>query len=208
MLMFCIRHGESTCNAQGRVQGHLNIPLSELGRHQAAAVAEVCRTSAAEAIFCSPLQRARETAEPIAAALGLPIQVEPALIEIKVGVFQGHCRDELDRLCPEEYARWRSGDPDYVVPGGESRRALMARGRAVLESIAQGDYARVVIVSHGAILAAAFKALLEIPARLHPFLLENASISRLEIDGSLVRLHTLNEVGHLKGVGLAGGGDL
>ena len=72
------------------------------------------------------MQRARETAEPIAAALGLPIQVEPALIEIKVGVFQGHCRDELDRLCPEEYARWRSGDPDYVVPGGESRRALMA----------------------------------------------------------------------------------
>ena len=49
---------------------------------------------------------------------------------------------------------------------------------------------------------------MEIPARLHPFLLENASISRLEIDGSLVRLHTLNEVGHLKGVGLAGGGDL
>ncbi len=208
MLMYCIRHGESTYNAQGRVQGHLNIPLSELGRRQAAAVAEVCQGFDAEAIFCSPLRRARETAEPIAAALALPIREEPALIEIKVGIFQGHSRDELDQVCPEEYARWRSGDPDYAVPGGESRRVLMHRGRAVLESIAQGDFGRVIVVSHGAILAAAFKSLLEIPAQRHPFMLENASISRLEIDGAVVRLHTLNEVGHLKGVGLAGGGDL
>jgi probable phosphoglycerate mutase len=208
MLIYCIRHGESTYNAQGRVQGHLNIPLSELGCRQAAALAEVCQGWGAEAIFCSPLRRARETAEPIAAALGLPIHEELRLIEIKVGIFQGHRRDELDRICPEEYARWRSGDPDYVVPGGESRRALMQRGRAVLESIAQCDYGRVIVVGHGAILAAAFKSLLEIPALHHPFMLENASISRLELDGAIIRLHSLNEVGHLSGVGLAGGGDL
>jgi probable phosphoglycerate mutase len=208
MLMYCIRHGESTYNAIGRVQGHLNIPLSELGRRQAAALAEVCRGLGAEALFCSPLKRARETAEPIAAALDLPIREDPRLIEIKVGIFQGHSRDELDRICPQEYARWRSGDPDFVVPGGESRRALMDRGRDVLEAIAGGDFARVIVVSHGAILAAAFKSLLEIPAQRHPFMLENASISRLEIDGPLVRLHTLNEVAHLSGIGLAGGGDL
>ncbi len=208
MLMYCIRHGESTYNAEGRVQGHLNVSLSELGRRQAAALAESCKDFAAEAIFCSPLQRARETAEPIAASLSLPIREEPCLIEIKVGIFQGHSRNDLDRICPEEYARWRSGDPDYAVPGGESRRALMFRGRAVLEAIARHDYNKVIVVSHGAILAAAFKSLLDIPAHRHPFLLENASISRLEIDGPIVRLHTINEVGHLKGVGLAGGGDL
>jgi probable phosphoglycerate mutase len=208
MLMYCIRHGESTYNAQGRIQGHLNIPLSELGRRQAAALAEVCRDWGAEALFCSPLQRARETAEPIATAAALSIQEEPRLIEIKVGIFQGHSRDELDRICPGEYALWRSGDPDYAVPGGESRRALMQRGHAILQSISQCDYGSVIIVSHGAILAAAFKSLLEIPAPLHPFMLENASISRLEIDGANVRLHTLNEIAHLKGIGLAGGGDL
>jgi 2,3-bisphosphoglycerate-dependent phosphoglycerate mutase len=208
MLLYCIRHGERTYNAEGRVQGHLNIPLSPLGRRQAAAVAAACEHWAAEAIFCSPLQRARETAQPIAAALELPIAVAPDLIEIKVGVFQGHRRQDLDRLFPEEYARWRSGDPDYAAPGGESRRALMERGRAALQAIAQHDYQRVIVVSHGAILAAAFKALLEIPAQRHPFLLENASISRLELDDSVARLHTLNEVGHLQGVGLAGGGDL
>jgi broad specificity phosphatase PhoE len=94
------------------------------------------------------------------------------------------------------------------VPGGESRRALMQRGREVLESIAQRDCGKVIVVSHGAILAAAFKSLLEIPAQRHPFMLENASLSRLEINGPIMRLHTLNDVGHLKGVGLAGGGDL
>ena len=208
MLMYCIRHGESTYNAQGRVQGHLNIPLSELGYRQAAAVAEACQDSGAQAVFCSPLRRARETAEPIAAALGLAIHEDPRLIEIKVGIFQGHSRNELDRIFPEEYRRWLSGDPDYIVPGGESRRALMQRGREVLESIAQCNHGEVIVVSHGAILAAAFKSLLEIPAPRHPFMLENASISRLEIDGASVRLRTLNEVGHLKGVGLAGGGDL
>ncbi len=186
----------------------MNVPLSERGRRQAAALAEVCRDLGAEAIFCSPLQRARETAEPIAAAVALPVRAEPGLVEIKVGIFQGHSRAELDRICPEEYARWRSGDPDYAVPGGESRRALMQRGREALESIAQCDCGRAIVVSHGAILAAAFKSLLEIPAQRHPFMLENASLSRLEIDGAVVRLHTLNEVAHLEGIGLAGGGDL
>jgi 2,3-bisphosphoglycerate-dependent phosphoglycerate mutase len=208
MLMYCVRHGESIYNAHGRIQGHLNIPLSELGRRQAAAVANACRAWGSEAVFCSPLRRARETAEPIAAASGLPIQIEPNLIEIRVGIFQGHNRSDLDQLCPEEYSRWRSGDPDYVVPGGESRRALMQRGREVLESIAQREYATAIVVSHGAILAAAFKSLLEIPAQRHPFLLENASVSRLEIGDSTTRLHSLNEVWHLHGVGLAGGGDL
>jgi 2,3-bisphosphoglycerate-dependent phosphoglycerate mutase len=208
MLIYCIRHGESTYNAIGRLQGHLNVPLSDLGRRQAAALAEACRDSAAEAIYCSPLARARETAEPIAAALGLPVRIEPDLIEIKVGILQGLSREELAEKCPREFTLWRSGDPDYVVPGGESRRALMQRGRAILESIARCDFSRVIVVSHGAILAAAFKALLGIPAETHPFLLENASLSRLEIDGSMTRLHTLNDVGHLKGIGLSGGGDL
>ena len=208
MLIYCIRHGESAFNAQGRIQGHLNVPLSELGRRQATALAEASKGWQAEALFCSPLQRARETAEPIAAALGLPIREEPQLIEIGVGIFQGHSRDELDHVFPTEYARWRSGDPDFAVPGGESRRALMVRGRAALESIARCGHGRVIVVSHGAILAAAFKSLLEIPAARHPFPLENAAVSRLEIEGPTVRLLSLNDVGHLEGIGLAGEGDL
>ena len=130
------------------------------------------------------------------------------LKEIDVGIFQDHLRSELDRLFPEEIARWRNEELDFAGPGGESRRALMQRGRAALEAIATGKHERVIVVSHGAILAAAFKSLLEIPAERYPFLLENASLSRLELDTGRVRLHTLNEIGHLANVGLAGGGDL
>ena len=106
-------------------------------------------------------------------------------------------------ICP--LAVWRSG------LRGAGRRVAAgpdARGREVLEAIAGQDYGKVIVVSHGAILAAAFKALLDIPAERHPFMLENASLSRLEIDGPVVRLQTLNKVWHLSGIGLAGGGDL
>ncbi len=208
MLLYCIRHGESTFNAEGRVQGNVDVPLSELGRRQAAAVAAACKSLSADAIFSSPLLRARQTADAIAAVLGMKVIEVPGLIEIKVGIFEGHLREELERDCPDEFAQWLSGDPDYVVPGGESRRTLMQRGRAVLESIAEQNYKRAIIVSHGTILAAAFKALLKIPAELNPFTLENASLSRLELDGPRATLHALNEVAHLAGVGLAGRGDL
>ena len=208
MLLYCVRHAESSYNAEGRIQGHLNVPLSDLGRRQSEAVAAALAPLPIEALFVSPLRRAIETAEPIARVLGRQPREIRDLIEINVGVFQGNRRDELARLYPDEMAQWSSGDPDYVIPGGESRRELMRRGHAALRSIAQCGHRQVVVVSHGALLAAAMKALLEIPAQRHPFLLENASISRLEIDADLVRLHSLNEVAHLRGVGLAGGGDL
>ena len=208
MLLYCIRHGESAFNAEGRIQGHLNVPLSELGRRQGEALAQTLAGLPIRAVYSSPLARALDTAEPIARALGLDVQVEPELIEIRVGIFQGNRRDELERIYPAEFARWKSGDPDFVIPGGESRRELMRRGTAAIRAIAARTHDRVVVVSHGAILAAALKTLLEIPARRNPFLLENASISRVEIDGDLVRLHSLNQVDHLREVGLAGGGDL
>jgi probable phosphoglycerate mutase len=208
MLLYCIRHAESSYNAEGRIQGHLDVSLSDMGRRQSEAVADVLAPLPIDAVFVSPLRRAKETAEPIVRAVGRPPQPLRELIEINVGIFQGKRRDELSRLHPAEMAQWSSGDPDYIIPGGESRRDLMRRGQAALQRIAECGHRQVVVVSHGALLAAAMKALLEIPARRYPFLLENASISRLEIDGDLVRLHSLNEVAHLRDVGLAGGGDL
>jgi broad specificity phosphatase PhoE len=208
MLIYCVRHGESSYNAEGRIQGHLNVGLSDLGRRQSEAVATALARYPIEAIYSSPLARAIETAEPIARRLGLDIQIDPQLIEINAGIFQGKRRDELAELCPAEYARWRSGDVDFTIPGGESRRDLMRRGQAALKAIAQGGYQQVCVVSHGAILAAAIKTLLEIPVERHPFLLENASISRLELTGDQVRLDSLNEIGHLDEIGLAGSGDL
>ena len=77
MILYCVRHGESVYNAEGRIQGRLNVPLSELGRRQSAAAAAALASLSADALYASPLRRAMETAEIIADALGLPIQDRP-----------------------------------------------------------------------------------------------------------------------------------
>jgi broad specificity phosphatase PhoE len=196
MLLYCVRHGESTYNLEGRVQGQSEVPLSERGRAQAEAVANHLATYDIEVIYTSPLTRAMQTAEPIAAACHLQLTVVDALKEIDVGVLQEVLHAEMAERYPEETARWRSGDPDYRLPEGESRRDLMLRGGAAFEEILAAGGSRVVVVSHGLLLASAFKVLLGLPADRNPFELFNASISRFR-GPQPVKLLTLNETGHL-----------
>jgi probable phosphoglycerate mutase len=208
MLLYCVRHGESAYNAEGRIQGQSDVPLSEMGHRQSQAVAAALAGLPVEAIYASPLRRAMQTAEPVAERLKLPIRTDPRLMEIHAGAFQHKLRSELDELYPQQFARWRSGDPDFAIPGGESRRDLMHRGREVFQEIGRAGHGQVVVVSHGGLLAAAMKALLEIPAERHPFILQNGSISQLELAHGQVKVLSLNQVDHLRDVGYGGCGDL
>lgn len=184
------------------------MALSELGIRQGEAVAAALAELPIEAIYASPLRRAMQTAQPLAEALKLEIRTDPRLMEVHAGVFQDQLRSDIERLYPDEMARWRSGDPDFPLPGGETRRNLMRRGREVFEEICRADHHRVAVVAHGGLLVAALKALLEIPAQRHPFLLHNGSISQLEITDGQVKLLSLNQIDHLRNVGFAGRGDL
>ncbi len=208
MLLYFVRHGESAHNAEGRIQGQSDVPLSELGRRQSQAAADALADQAIDALYSSPLRRAMETAEPFAARTGIRIVTDPRLMEIDAGVFQDCLRSELPKRYPEEYHRWLSGDPDFTIPGGESRRALMVRGGEVLRAIRAAGQDQVVVVTHGGLLSAALKVLLEIPAHRHPFRFENGSISRIEWTDGSVNVVSLNEKHHLVSVGLAGSGDL
>ena len=208
MLLYCIRHGQTTYNVSGQVQGQVDVPLSDLGLMQAEALADALGWLPIDAIYSSPLRRAVQGAEPLAGRLGLPIRTDPRLMGVNAGVFQGQPRDDLERLYPEELARWRSGDLDFRIPGGESRRDLMRRGVAAFQDIAQAGHEQAVVVTHGALLVSTIKALFCIPPHLHPFALENASISQLLLEAGQCRILSLNDVAHLRGVGLSGGGDL
>ncbi len=243
MLLTCVRHGESTYNAENRVQGQTDIPLSELGIRQSEAVARALADSSVgarfveedvadgkkqtdvrsettpeqtehrlwppiELIWSSPLRRALQTAEIIAQRLNVPIATDPRLKELDAGVFQGRLRRDLETLFPEEYARWLAGDLDFVIPEGESRRQLMTRGAAVLREIAAGPQQHVVVVAHGGLLTAAFRALQGTEHTLNPFALQNASITRLQIEPTGVTLVELNNTDHLREIGPAAGGDL
>ena len=207
--LYCIRHGESVFNAEGRIQGRLDVPLSPLGRRQSQAAGRALRGNPIEAIYASPLRRAWETAEVVAAELGLPLRADDRLKEIDVGVFQGRLRQEAKSLYPEAMAQWLSGDPDFVIPQGESRRQLAVRGRAAFEAIGRAGHRQAVIVAHGGVLVATIKLLAGIPLPDPPLALENGSISTVGWD-DMGRFHIgdLNRVDHLREVGLAGAGDL
>jgi probable phosphoglycerate mutase len=196
MNLYLVRHGESAFNAQGRIQGQTNVPLSDLGRQQSHALAAVFSKMPIEAVYSSPLERARETARPVAEALDLPLRLEERLMEIHAGIFQGKVWQEIQAEYPAEAARWTAHEPDFIIPGGESRRQLMKRGMAALEAIRATNLSEVVVVAHGGVLTAALKGLLGMPAERNPFNLFNASISQLRWD-TQVRLITLNQVDHL-----------
>lgn len=207
MRQYLVRHGQSVSNSAGRVQGREDVPLSPLGMQQAATMAAWAREIAVEVeeIWSSPLERARATAEPIAAALGLELRIWDQLAELHAGIFQGHLWADLETRFPEEVARWRSGDADYAIPGGESRAQLAARGRAALEVLAARDVRGMIVVAHGGILTAALGSLL---GRRHPLLaaaaerpftklpaLDNCSVSLLEWPGP--ELRAFNDTTHL-----------
>jgi broad specificity phosphatase PhoE len=202
MLIYLIRHGESLYNAEARIQGQSDVALSPLGLRQAEAIADALANERIDAIFASPLRRALQTAEPIAARFELAIQADDRLKEIHAGIFQGLLWAEIEDKFPDAARPWREQHPDFVIPGGESRRSLMVRGRAVFESIRESPFRRVAVVSHGGILAGALKALLRIPAEINPFSLYNASISKLAWNET-IKLLTLNQLDHLRAAGLA-----
>jgi len=212
MRQVLVRHGESVSNAEGRVQGQAQVPLSALGERQAAAVARWAASLAADdaidEIWSSPLCRARQTADAVALALGLPVAVDERLAELHAGIFEGHLWADLAVRFPAEMAAWQAGDPDFVIPGGESRRALAARGRRALESLALRPVRTILVFAHGGLLTAALGSLvgesdaLLAAAGTRPFTrlpaLANASLTTLRWPGPW--LETFNETGHLAAV--------
>lgn len=150
-----IRHAQSVWNAQARVQGQADPPLSEAGRAQAEALAERLGALGLRGLVASDLRRARETAEILAARLGLALELHPGLRERDLGAWSGLTHPEIARRWPDDYARWRAGDPDLRPGGGESRRALRRRVAAALAGLRERHRgARLGLVTHMGVLRA------------------------------------------------------
>jgi broad specificity phosphatase PhoE len=133
-VLLLARHGETDWNASGRLQGHTDRPLNAYGRRQAAELARQLRGDGIDAVYASDLARARETAEIVAAELGLPVVLEPELRERNWGTWEG--------LTPEERAR--------VAFEGEAPEAHRERIVGVVERIAdRHPGGRVLVVTHG-----------------------------------------------------------
>jgi broad specificity phosphatase PhoE len=114
-------------------------------------------------------------------------------------VFQGLTWPEIEARYSTEGSRWKSHEPDFVIPGGESRSELQARGTAVLNDIRDAGYEQVVVVSHGGLLSAALKGILQIPEKLNPFRFYNAAINHFEWEEQL-KIVAINRVEHLRAI--------
>lgn len=154
-----VRHGETVWNAERRMQGQRNSPLSERGRAQARALGVRFLTEAFDHLYSSDLERAYETAAAIAERTGHAIRVDVRLRERAFGIFEGLTAAEMAERHPAEYSKFRARDPDYALPGGECTRDFYARSIACFNELASrhpGE--RVVVVAHGMLLDALYRA--------------------------------------------------
>jgi broad specificity phosphatase PhoE len=145
MTLMIVRHGRTNHNASGLLLGRLDPELDALGERQAAAVASTLAVAGVDRVVSSPLRRARQTAEAIAVAAGVDVEVDDQWIEIDYGVLDG---TPLADVPAELWARWRA-DPSYAPEGGESLAAVAARVATACTALADDAGQRnVVVVSH------------------------------------------------------------
>src|SRR5689334_18268303 len=105
--VLAIRHGETDWNVDSRIQGQLDIPLNARGRWQAGRLEAALVDEPIDAVYASDLQRAMQTAAPVAAVAGRPVRAEPGLRERSFGAFEGLTFGEIEERWPLESARWR-----------------------------------------------------------------------------------------------------
>jgi probable phosphoglycerate mutase len=149
-ILLVARHGETDWNRDGRWQGHADPPLNDTGRRQAHELAAALRGEPIAAVYASDLRRARETAEIVAADLGLPVTVDERLREVDVGAWSGLTMADLEERFPDSVRRWRGADPAHSFGDGETYAAMGERVVAAVEEIV-GRHAdeRVLVVGHG-----------------------------------------------------------
>ncbi len=200
MRFLLVRHGESTYNAEGRIQGQQDAPLSELGRQQAAKIGERLRTYQFAACYASDLSRAADTARAIMQYHPtVPFACTTLLREIKFGIFEGHVVPEIEETYPEEYAQWMEARREYIPPGAESMHDLYERaGQALGWLQERGHEGTVLVVAHGAILNMFLSQFLRVgPEGRYRFHFDNTALAIVDDQPWGPRLLLANDTSHL-----------
>ena len=196
-----LRHGQTPLSVDRRFAGLGDIELTETGVRQAKLAGErLAARGGVDVIVASPLRRARQTAEEVAAATGAPVEFDDDLRETDFGEWEGLTFTEAQRRWPGEVTSWLA-DPAAAPPGGESFAAVAVRVRAARERLMAG-HARetVLVVSHVTpIKTLLTEALLAPPAAMYRMHLDVGSLSEIDwyTDGPAV-VRSLNDTAHLR----------
>jgi broad specificity phosphatase PhoE len=153
MTIHLARHGQTAYNHEGRFQGHSPVPLDATGREQAVALAEVAAGVEIVSLWCSPLRRARETADVVGERIGLPPIEDARFVETDTGDWTDRSFAEVRAEDPEGFARFERSDPSFRYPGGESFAEQSARVQAGLSDLrAQPALLPALVVCHRGVI--------------------------------------------------------
>ena len=195
-LLYLIRHGRSTWNAEGRVQGQADAPLDDTGREQAQKLAQKLRDIDFDAFYSSPLSRASETAKIVAEPHDLPIAFDERLMERSFGNWTGKLGAEIDKEMKKPlHSNWRLEGP----PGGESRIQIVNRAMSVFnEIIAARTDQTIAVVSHGGLLSAYLAHVIGLPLETSVYIhFFNTAVARIRFQNGQIHIISINDNSHL-----------
>lgn len=206
LRLLAVRHGATEWSQARRFAGARDVPLTAQGRLQAEAVAQALAGTAAAAVYTSPLERARTSAEVIAKPHRLEPVVDPGFREMAFGAWEGLSREELLARFPAEAAVWASTPERITPPGGEALAAVDARVRAALADLRDRHHGdTVILVSHAIVTRLIVLAALGLgPERLWSVDASPAGITEIEYQDAWATVHRMNTLTHLDALPEAG----
>lgn len=201
MRIIWVRHGESVANQEGRFSSTPpGAPLSDLGQRQAAMAAGIVSPTTALAVYASPFLRTRQTADPIALALGVPVTVELDLREVNLGAWDGRKLSEIHENDGSAFAAWGRDPEANPPPGGESIGSVWHRVNALIARWAERHgNGTVIAVTHADVIAAVLLSALGVPLSVR---------HRLPIPNACILMTGATAVGDLSVLGFAGPGTM
>lgn len=202
---FIVRHGQTEWNAQGRIQGHTDISLSDVGDQQAELVAKRLAGVSIDVAYCSDLRRSIDTAQKILGQRSVPLRTTSSLREYDKGIFEGLTAKQSQERYPDLYAASLIKDLDFAPFGGESTRQVSTRITEFIASLREKHLDdNLLIVGHGGALRSAFVALMELPLEATwRFALDNCGLSVVDVYIDIAVLNLYNDTSHLNGLGPA-----
>ncbi len=203
MYLFLVRHGETEHNRRNLALGREDVPLNETGLRQAEALGRALSGERLTAVYASPLERARRTAEAIARPHELEVVTDDALIEMDVGEMDGLPFTDVREKFPGFIERWLGSEgTNERMPGGERLIDVRERASAALSAIIERHQGgRVCLVSHNFVILSLLTHLLGLElAGFRRLRHSVAAVTRVEWRGEIPMVVSLNDTCHLAGI--------
>jgi len=197
-----IRHGETDWNRQQRFQGQIDVPLNATGHTQASRLRDRLAAERADLLACSDLERARQTAAPLAAAWRVQPVLHAGLREQSFGILEGLDVPTIRTRHPDLWELWLEHRADFTLPGGESLRQFHARVLQAVRELAEAHAGRTLaVVTHGGVLDMLWRTANGLPLDgLRTCDIPNTGVNRLRWKAGTLEIQRWADAEHLDGL--------